>query len=120
MELHIGSIIKRVADEKRIGPTELGSKINTSKQNIYGIFKRQSVDTKLLLKLCHALEYDFFMEYVRDLNMSNPSAHTSPGAGLNGDSHSLHKELDFMRKQNDILQRVLDDYLERKSSVREA
>ena len=120
MELHIGSIIKRVAEEKRIGPTELGSKINTSKQNIYGIFKRQSVDTKLLLKLCYALEYDFFMEYVRVLKMSQ-SPHPSPqGGGLNGEMHALQKELEFMRKQNEILQRVIDDYLEEKAAGREA
>lgn len=60
MKMHIGEKIKERAKELRIGPTELANTISTSKQNIYGIFKRESIDTELLLKLCKALNYDFF------------------------------------------------------------
>lgn len=35
MALHIGSKIKERAKELRIGSTELGRMINTSKQNVY-------------------------------------------------------------------------------------
>lgn len=47
----------------RIGPTELGRMIKTSKQNIYSIFERESIDTLLLQKLGKALEFDFFIYY---------------------------------------------------------
>jgi DNA-binding Xre family transcriptional regulator len=64
MKIHIGEKIKTRAKELRIGPTELGKTINTSKQNIYGIYKRESIDTALLEKLCKALNFDFFSFYI--------------------------------------------------------
>jgi hypothetical protein len=63
MAINIGEKIKARAKQMRIGPTELGKMINTSKQNIYGIYKRKAVDTEILRKLSAALEYDFFELY---------------------------------------------------------
>ena len=60
MKIHVGEKIKARAKELRIGSTELAKSINTSKQNIYGIFKRESIDTDLLQKFCKVLKYDFF------------------------------------------------------------
>lgn len=70
MEIHIGEIIKNKARELRIGPTELGEKINTSKQNVYGIYKRKSIDTDLLRKISNALGHNFFSYYVTSLDIS--------------------------------------------------
>lgn len=64
MKIHIGEKIKSQAKELRIGTTELAKSINTSKQNIYGIFKRESIDTALLQKFCKVLNYDFFTLFV--------------------------------------------------------
>lgn len=61
--MHIGEKVKARAKELRIGPTELARKIRTSKQNVYGIYSRESIDTALLQKLCKALEFDFFAYY---------------------------------------------------------
>jgi hypothetical protein len=61
-EVHIGNLIKSRAKAVRVGPTELGERIETSKQNVYGIFKRKSIDTELLAKICLALDHDFFAE----------------------------------------------------------
>lgn len=61
--MHIGEKVRARAKELRIGPTELGRMIKTSKQNVYGIFERKSMDTELLQKLCKALEFDFFVYY---------------------------------------------------------
>lgn len=63
MKIHIGEKIKARAKELKIGPTELAKKINTSKQNVYGIYKRESIDTELLGKICKALSFDFFVLY---------------------------------------------------------
>lgn len=63
MAFHIGEKVKARAKQLRIGPTELGKMINTSKQNVYGIYKRKSLDTETLRKLSAALDYDFFDLY---------------------------------------------------------
>ncbi len=64
MKIHIGENIKERAKELRMGPTELANAINTSKQNVYGIFKRESIDTALLQKIGKALNYDFFSLFI--------------------------------------------------------
>ncbi len=61
--MHIGEKIKARAKELRIGPTELARAIKTSKQNVYGIYLRETIDTGLLMKLGKALEFDFFAYY---------------------------------------------------------
>ena len=49
--------------EKRLSQEALGKMINTTKQNVGNIYKRRSIDTQLLLKLCVVLEYNFFEVY---------------------------------------------------------
>ena len=63
MALHIGERVKARAKELRIGPTELASMINTSKQNVYGIYKRKTLDSELLKKISLVLKFDFFSAY---------------------------------------------------------
>ena len=60
MSIHIGQLIKEKVTEKRLSQEALGKMINTTKQNVGNIYKRRSIDTQLLLKLCTVLEYDFF------------------------------------------------------------
>ena len=60
MSIHIGQIIKERVTEKRLSQEALGKMINTTKQNVGNIYKRRSIDTQLLLKLCVVLEYNFF------------------------------------------------------------
>ena len=60
MELHIGQIIKQRVEELGITKAEFSRRINTSSQNIYGIFKRKSIDTALLIKISKTLNHNFF------------------------------------------------------------
>ena len=60
MSIHIGQLIKEKVTEKRLSQEALGKMINTTKQNVGNIYKRRSIDTQLLLKLCNVLEFDFF------------------------------------------------------------
>ena len=93
--MHIGEQIKTRAKELRMGATELGRLINTSKQNVYGIYKRRTVDTGLLKKISEALDYDFFELYTE-------------GEEENGDSEGttvamLHEDVQLMRRELDKL-----------------
>lgn len=63
MSIHIGQLIKEKVTEKRLSQEALGKMINTTKQNVGNIYKRRSIDTQLLLKLCTVLEFDFFAAY---------------------------------------------------------
>jgi hypothetical protein len=66
MEIHIGEQIRIKSSEKRIKPVELARLISTTKQNVYSIFRRKSIDTDQLVQISKALEFNFF-EYYNDL-----------------------------------------------------
>lgn len=64
--MHLGKKVHHRAQALRIGPTELSGLINTSKPNIYTIYKRESMDSKMLMQLSVALKYNFFKELSQD------------------------------------------------------
>jgi len=62
-EIHIGQQIKLVLESKGISVTEFSKRINKSRENIYSIFTRKTIDTGLLSKIAEVLEFDFFIYY---------------------------------------------------------
>jgi transcriptional regulator with XRE-family HTH domain len=63
MVIHIGNKIKQVFTKKGMTVSEFGRRINKSRENVYSIFKRKTIDTGLLQKISDVLEYDFFQYY---------------------------------------------------------
>ena len=59
MEETLGQVIKRIAEERMLNARELGEKINKTKQGVLSIYKRNVVDTDLLITLSVVLDYDF-------------------------------------------------------------
>ncbi|MCK4661867.1 MAG: helix-turn-helix transcriptional regulator [Bacteroidales bacterium] len=59
----MGIIIKQRVDELGISKAEFARRINTTSQNIYGIFKRKSIDTNLLIKISQVLNHNFFQYF---------------------------------------------------------
>jgi len=57
---HIGQQIKIVIEQKGITITEFAKRINKSRENVYSIFTRKTIDTGLLTKISEVLEYDFY------------------------------------------------------------
>lgn len=93
--VHIGEKIRLRAKELKIGPTELGRRINTSKQNVYGIFHRKSVDSDLLKSISQALQYDFFQYFQSGLtNVVNEDR-----AAYITENGKLRKEITLLRDQ---------------------
>ena len=65
MNLHIGLKIKEVLEQRGITKVNFAKQIYTTKQNVYDIFERESIDTALLLKISKILQYDFFRHYIQ-------------------------------------------------------
>lgn len=112
MNVHIGSLIQARAKALRIGPTELGIKIETSKQNVYGIFKRESIDTELLMRISTALDYDFFMHMSRQmqakLQEDAPEAIHRPSEGMQ--LEDVMRENQYLRRLNTLLEEKIRIY----------
>ncbi|MBX9852824.1 MAG: helix-turn-helix domain-containing protein [Cytophagaceae bacterium] len=83
MMVHIGKKIKEVFKNAGLTVTEFARRINTSRENVYGVFRRKSVDTEMLTKISKALNYDFFRLY------SNP------------------KEIEELRKQLEVAEQEI-------------
>lgn len=61
--INIGSKIKSIFDKKGMTVSEFARRINKSRENVYSIFRRKSIDTALLTKIGDILEHDFFQYY---------------------------------------------------------
>lgn len=74
-DVHIGEAIKKRFDDLKMTKTEFGHKIGVPQQHINRIFEKESIDTKRLVKICHALDFNFFLLYGN--GTTNVSAHLS-------------------------------------------
>jgi hypothetical protein len=63
MELHIGTEIRKVLEQKGITPDWLAQKISTSRRNLYDILTRDEISTGQLSEISRALDFDFFSLY---------------------------------------------------------
>jgi len=63
VSIHIGNIIREHVSKLGITKSELARRINTTSQNIHGIFTRKSIDTDLLLKISKAIKVNLFSYY---------------------------------------------------------
>jgi len=69
--IHIGCLIKSKLEDDGRSVQWLAERIKCNRANVYDIFKRTSIDTDLLLNICLALKYDFFLhlsEFFKNLD----------------------------------------------------
>ncbi|MBO4232293.1 MAG: hypothetical protein J5862_03540 [Bacteroidales bacterium] len=59
---HIGKLVKAKLDEQGRKIAWLAKQINCTRENMYKLFRRNSVNTELLFKLSKALDHDFFKD----------------------------------------------------------
>ena len=66
MEVHIGKEIKAELHRQERGVTWLAEKLHCDRTNVYNIFKRQGIDTRLLQRISIILNRNFFALYFQD------------------------------------------------------
>ena len=69
--IHIGSIIKKKFDELGISASWFAKELCCDRTNVYSIFKRESIDTSLLVKISLILKHDFFKYYSQDIGVDS-------------------------------------------------
>lgn len=112
--MRIGQKVEARAKELRIGPTELARKIKTSKQNVYHIYKRESIDTALLMRLSKVLDFDFFQFYVHagTANESRPpygkGKKTSTGKSMDAEYATLKKDYESLKEKYELLKELYE------------
>jgi transcriptional regulator with XRE-family HTH domain len=112
MALHIGKIIRQHLEDLGMTKSEFARRITTSPQNIYGIFKRKSIDTELLSEISRTLNYDFFRYYSSSAIVVNEdkAAYGKPqlltAMELQRELEETRKELDILRAENAYLKEI--------------
>ncbi len=74
--IHIGKCIEAELRRQERSVAWLARKLYCNRQNVYDIFKRESIDTCLLSRISIILEHDFFKELsegVLNVNVSKYS-----------------------------------------------
>ena len=65
--MHIGNMIKNYIDSKNLKRTAIAKQMNTPNTAIYAYEKRDSLKTDTVMRICHALKYNFFMDVANSL-----------------------------------------------------
>jgi IS30 family transposase len=92
-QVNIGKHIKDAFDKKGFTVTEFAKRINKSRENVYHIFKRKTIDTGLLTTISAILEHDFFKLY------------TSSNTNENKELERLKVENALLREVNTLLKK---------------
>jgi hypothetical protein len=109
---HIGKKIEEIVRVKRIPIVEFAKQINTTRNNLYNIFNRESIDTELLRKIGVILDYDFFL-FLSKIEKGYEQCY----ANKSGKQSSLHSpRIAELRKLEDKihhLEKEIEQYKER-------
>ncbi|MDH5398622.1 MAG: hypothetical protein OEX02_10765 [Cyclobacteriaceae bacterium] len=97
--------MKEVFDKSGFTVVEFARRINTSRENVYGIFKRKSLDVILLYEIGKVLNYNFFEGFI--------DTRHSPYQEIEELKEKLEvkdREIEYLRKINELQEkRDMDD-----------
>jgi hypothetical protein len=114
--VHIGNKIKQVVYESRMPINEFALSINKSRTVIYNIFKRETIDTGLLISISKALNHNFFIYYLSGKNILNDGQEKYYSKAQFNDleadlkkcrkaNEESLKEIDYLKKINSLLEK---------------
>ena len=106
MGIHIGQKIKEELYAQGISVSVVAKKISRSRNVVYKIFERESIDTNLLNKIAKILNCDFFSLYSsqKELSLENVKHYSEPLEIYNRQS----EELAVLQKQKEALEKEVE------------
>jgi transcriptional regulator with XRE-family HTH domain len=102
MSIHIGQMIKEELYAQGVSVSVFAKKINRSRNVVYNIFERESIDTGLLNKIAKVLNCDFFSRYSAQKDLSHE--HVRHYSEPHNDYHRQNEELVLLQQQHEVLQ----------------
>lgn len=112
-DVHVGKLVQTVFQRSGLKMTAFADRMETTRQNVYKIFQRESLSTDLLFRLSEELDYDFFLHLSRisgsgDAELRAEEAHVPYGEGP-GMAAALRRELQAAHDRIQILQDQVHD-----------
>jgi len=106
MKIHIGKLIRKHLEEIGQTKSEFARRINTSPQNIYGIFKRQSIDSELLRTISQCLKFDFFQYYSTTAMVKGDDKTIITALEMQKELDQVKTEIELLKKENGYLKEI--------------
>jgi hypothetical protein len=103
MSIHIGKKIKEEVYRQRIPIITFAKKISRSRNVVYDIFERESVDTDLLNKIGKILNCDFFSMYSAQKEYMQEGIKTFSVKEPESNYGKFAEEAALMQQQNQLL-----------------
>lgn len=108
MSISLGEVIRRrIRDDKR-SAKEISDALGMSRGNLDKIYKKDSLNTDLVAKLCVLLQFDFF-EYVNPFKMA--------GVEVDPTSRIAHEDFSEYRTPQTRLQKCLGELYDAQKEV---
>ena len=102
--VNTGRMIKNIIEQKNLLPTKMAVSMGIPNTAIYAYEKRASIQTNILIKLCHAAKHNFF----KDIGNLFPSDYTQDAASSNEiEMVALKKEIERLTYENTLMRDLL-------------
>ena len=75
--MRLGEIIEMRVKQIGMTKAEFGRRINTSRQNVNTLLRKEHFDTRVLTKICKVLNYDFY-EHIKRPKHNPETGETEP------------------------------------------
>lgn len=108
MGIHIGSLVRKVMDEKRVKPGDLAKRLGMHIGSMSRIMAYEEVNTALLKKLCVALGFDFFSLYSEELKLPGAEKGAQMDTGCEKLLEECKDNLSALKQENVILREVIE------------
>ena len=73
--MHIGKLIHLNLLKKGMTVTQFASALYCTRANVYKIFNKESIDTRMLERISTILEYNFFKDLSENMESCSPQKH---------------------------------------------
>ncbi len=103
MAIHIGKKIKEELYRQDISVSAFAKKINRSRNVVYDIFERESIDTALLNKIGMILRLDFFSIYSGQKEYKKEGVQVLCVRDEHQPYTAISEQLKMLEKQNELL-----------------
>lgn len=71
--IHIGKAVRAELQRQERGVSWLARHLACDRSNVYRIFRKKSLDTELLLRICTILQHDFFADLSSAVEERSPN-----------------------------------------------
>ncbi len=102
---HIGEMLKKYCDEKRIRKAAWSRHQGVRKETITSYFKKESMQISTLFTICQVLNFNFFKAIADALPPEMPPQKANP---MQAELDQIKKENEALKMENEILKKLLN------------